>query len=300
MTRLSPFRQFAFLCAVSVVLGWQVLIRTFALALHADEYTHLLLIVPISAALIFTGWTTLKPAFRPAFGLGSVLLMIAIVVAACSRWMIGTQKNVELSLGMLAIVIWWIGSFVLSFGTRTARHFLFPLCFLFWLVPIPAPALNKFVAFWQQGSATSASMLFSAVGIPVTQNGVILSIPGLTLEVARECSSLRSSLMLIVTTMVLAHLFVASFWRKTAVVLAAIPLSIAKNGLRIFTISMLATRVDPGFLHGDLHRHGGILFFLLALFAVLLLLWLLNRSEKQSSEEAGISKSSTTVGQQPG
>jgi exosortase len=176
-------------------------------------------------------------------------------------------------------VIWWIGSFVLCFGTRVAWQFLFPLCFLFWLVPIPAPALNQIVALWQRGSATSASLLFSAFGIPVAQNGIMLSIPGLTLEVAEECSSLRSSLMLIVTSMVLAKLFLRSFWRKTAIVLVAIPISIAKNGLRIFAIAMLGTRIDPGFLHGNLHRRGGILFFLLALFAVLLSIWLLNRSE---------------------
>jgi exosortase len=274
------YRQFALLLAVSLVIGWQPLSATFALALRSDEYTHLLLILPISAALIFAERTTLKRQFGPATGPGSVLLIISILIRAYSRSTIGSQDDAQLSLSMLSIVIWWIGSLVLCFGTRMARQLLFPLCFLFWLVPIPAATLNKIVAFWQEGSAISASVLFSALGIPVAQNGIILSIPGLTLQVAQECSSLRSSLMLIVTTMVLAHLFLRSFWRKTAVVLAAIPLSIAKNGLRIFTISMLGTRVDPGFLHGNLHRKGGIFFFLLALLAVLLLLWLLNRSEK--------------------
>ena len=281
MTRLSPSRQFAVLCVISLVIGWQPLLRTFELALRADEYTHLLLIVPISAALIFTERTVPMPPLQPGVGCGSSLLIIAILIGGYSRWTIGSQSDTQLSVSMVAMVIWWIGAFVLCFGARIARQFLFPLGFLFWLVPIPAPVLDKIVAFWQQWSATSASMLFSALGIPVTQNGVILSIPGLTLEVAQECSSLRSSLMLIVTTMVLAHLFLRSFWRKTAVVLAAIPLSIAKNGLRIFTISMLGTRVAPGFLHGNLHRHGGILFFLLALFTVLLLLWLLHRGENQ-------------------
>jgi exosortase len=280
MTRLSPSRQFAVLWAVSLLVGWQPLSRTFGLALRADVYTHLILIVPISAALIFAERRTLKPAFEAVAGFGSALLIIAILIGGYSRWMIDSQSDMQLSVSMLAIVTWWIGSFVLCFGTRMARQFLFPLCFLFWLVPIPAPVLNRIVAFWQQGSAISASVLFSAVGVPVTQNGIMLSIPGLTLEVAQECSSLRSSLMLIVTSMVLAHLFLRSFWRKTAVVLAAIPLSIIKNGLRIFTISMLGTHVDPGFLHGNLHRHGGIVFFLLALFMVLLLLWLLNRSEQ--------------------
>ena len=277
----SPFLHFALLLAVSLIVGWQPLLKTFALALHADEYTHLLLIVPISLSLIFTERMRLKAALEPGTGLGTGLLVIAIITAGYSRWM--TASDTQLSVSMLAMVLWWIGSFVFRFGARAARLFLFPLYFLFWMVPIPAPVLNKIIAFWQQGSALSASVLFSALGIPVTQDGIVISIPGLTLEVAHECSSLRSSLMLIVTSMVLAHLFLRSFWRKTAVVVAAIPLSIAKNGLRIFTIAMLGTRVDPGFLHGNLHRHGGIVFFLAALLVVLLLLWLLNRGESQLS-----------------
>jgi exosortase len=283
MTRIPPSGKFALLCAVSLVIGWRLLFSTFALALRADEYTHLLLIVPISASLIFSERAALKPAFEPAVGFGSALLVTAILIGGLSRWMAGLTLDIQRSVSMLAVVIWWIGSFVFCFGSRIARLFLFPLCFLFWLVPIPTLALDKIVAIWQQGSAISASLLFSAVGIPVAQDGIMLSIPGLSLEVARECSSLRSSLMLVVTSMVMAHLFLRSFWRRAAVVLVAIPLSIVKNGVRIFTISMLGTHVDPGFLHGNLHRKGGILFFLLALFGVLLLMWLLNRGEDQSN-----------------
>jgi exosortase len=292
--------QFAFLFAVSVGVGWQPLLRTFALALNSGEYTHLLLIVPISLSLILTERTRLKSTIEPGVEFGAALLFVAILTACYSRWMTARHNDVQLSISMLAAVIWWIGSFVFCFGARTARVFLFPLCFLFWMVPIPSPLLNKIIAFWQQGSALSASMLFSAFGIPVTQDGIIISIPGLTLQVAQECSSLRSSLMLIVTSMVLAHLFLRSFWRKTAVVVVAIPLSIAKNGLRIFTIAMLGTRVDPGFLHGNLHRRGGIVFFLAALLVVLLLLWLLNRSESHLSRDYSHQQKSESVRQHAG
>jgi len=300
MTWRPAFRQFALLCAASVVIGWQPLLRTFALALRTDEYTHLLLIVPISVALIFAERTVVEPVVEPSVGFGSALLVVAMLIGGYARRMPGSYSDIQLSAGMLGMVIWWIASFILCFGTRMARQFLFPLCFLFWFIPIPAPALNKIVAFWQQGSAISAGMLFSALGIPVTQDGIMVSIPGLTLEVAQECSSLRSSLMLIVTSMVLAHLFLRSFWRKAGVVLAAIPLSIAKNGLRIFTIAMLGTRVDPGFLHGNLHRYGGVLFFLVAMFALLLLLWGLNRSEHHHAQVAVVSKNPTSVGQHAG
>ncbi len=81
---------------------------------------------------------------------------------------------------------------------------------------------------------------------------IVVSIPGLDIEVAQECSSIRSSLMLVVTTMVLAHLFLRSWWRKVLLIAVAIPLSVAKNGFRIFTIGELGTRVDPSFLSGRL------------------------------------------------
>jgi len=121
--------------------------------------------------------------------------------------------------------------------------------------------------------------MFRAAGVPATQNGILLFIPGLALEVARECSSIRSSLMLIITTMVLVHLFLRSWWRKLLLVMIAIPLSVLKNALRIFTIAELATRVDPGFLDGKLHHHGGIIFFAIAVVLMVALLWILHRTE---------------------
>src|SRR5207244_2848851 len=117
---------------------------------------------------------------------------------------------------------------------RAFKRALFPLCFLFWMIPIPSSALNPVVRLLQQGSAAAAHVLFSAAGVPVAQDGVLLHIPGLTVEVARECSSIRSSLMLVVTTMVLAQMLLRSPWRKLLVIAVAIPLSVAKNGLRIF------------------------------------------------------------------
>jgi exosortase/archaeosortase family protein len=62
----------------------------------------------------------------------------------------------------------------------------------------------------------------------------------------------------------------------------AVPLSIAKNGLRIFTIAMLGTRVDRGYLTGRFHHQGGIVFFAIALVVVFALLWILRRGEDSS------------------
>jgi exosortase len=199
--------------------------------------------------------------------------------------MAAAPDDVRLSLAMLALVTWWIASVLLCFGTSIFLSFLFPLCFLFLLVPIPAIAVKWIVEFLQRYSALAARIMFRAVGVPVTQDGIVLSIPGMDIEVARECSSIRSSLVLIVMTMVLAHLFLLSWWRKALVIAAAIPLAIAKNGLRVFVITELGTRVDPGFLDGNLHHHGGIVFLAIAVAIVILLIWILRRSESLPSRQ---------------
>jgi exosortase/archaeosortase family protein len=68
-------------------------------------------------------------------------------------------------------------------------------------------------------------------------------------------------------------------WRNVVLILMAIPFSIAKNGLRIFVIAELGTHGDPGFLDGRLHHHGGIVFRVIALGAIVVFLTILHRGE---------------------
>src|SRR5438128_238181 len=280
MTRVQANLSFAFLCVVSFIFGWHALARTFWLALHNDEYTHLLLIIPVSASLILLEWRSQKPTVQPNFRIGSALLFAAVLIAGLARWRrADIADDVQLSLSMLALVLWWIASFVACFGARTARTLLFPLVFLFWMVPIPSFVLNKVVEFLQAESAAAARLIFSLIGVPVSQQGFVLSIPGVNIEVAQECSSIRSSAMLLVASMVLAQVSLRFPWSKALVIAATVPLSIAKNALRIVTLSMLGTRVDPGFLTGRLHHQGGIVFFMISLAVLVLLLWMLRRAE---------------------
>jgi exosortase len=285
----SPFLHLIILLAFSVAIWGHPLVTTFVLALHNDEYTHILLILPVSAALLLLEWKSVSSWPVQRSQIASGLLVLSILIGCFSRW--GTPNlspDVHLAMNMLALVIWWIGSFVFCFGSRISLRLLFPLCFLFCLVPLPLFALDRIVVLLQQQSAYATRLLFAAFGVPVAQNGMFISIPGVTVEVARECSSIRSSLMLLVTTMVLAQLFLQSFWRKIAVVLLAVPLSVLKNAVRIFTLSMLGVHVDPGFLHGSLHEKGGIVFFIFALLVVLLLLWLVGLGEKNPPRHSAL------------
>jgi len=263
------------------VFWWNALANTFRLAWTNEAYTHIILILPLSLALICFESKTVRPTMEPRRLAGSFLLVICLALGYSARRSGFIAPDVQLTLSMLAFVTWWVACVVFCFGISVFRAFLFPLCFLLWLVPLPNFLVNWIIVALQNGSATMACWLFQLARVPVTLKGVTLSLPGIDIEVARECSSIRSSILLIITTMVLAHLFLRSPWRKLLAVLIAIPLAVAKNALRIFVIVGLALRIDPGYLDGNLHHRGGIVFLMVALGMAGVLLWLLARSERR-------------------
>jgi exosortase/archaeosortase family protein len=61
---------------------------------------------------------------------------------------------------------------------------------------------------------------------------------------------------------------------------------IIKNGIRIVTLTLLANYVDPGFLHGNLHREGGVVFFMIGLLLLVPVLWLLQRGESRDDSRS--------------
>jgi len=282
-SKLSPLARFSVLGVISLLIWWSPLISSFALALRDEQYTHILLILPVSISLIYQKWKASESSEESHSGIGLILLVAAFVATVVARLNLSSlPRDEQLSVNMLALVVWWIGAFIVSFGTRAFQRALFPLCFLFWTVPLPEVILHPMVRFLQESSVASTRLLLTLFGVPSTQDGTVISIPGLILEVAPECSSIRSSLMLLVTTMVLGQIFLRSIWRKALVIAVAIPLSAAKNGLRIFVLAMLTTRIDRSFITGRLHHQGGIIYFLVALGTMGVLIWLARRGEEKS------------------
>lgn len=283
VTAIPALLRFSVLVATSFLIWWRPLILSFTLAVRDDQYTHILLILPISITLICLEWKPSGSTLQSGARLGYILLGTAMALTVVVRLQIfALPPDEQLAMKMLALVTWWVASFLVSFGFPAFRRALFPLCFLLWMVPIPGLLLNPIVRVLQEGSVESARLLFVICGVPVAQDRTLLTIPGLTIEVARECSSIRSSLMLVVTTMVLAQMCLHSTWRKALVIAVAIPLSVVKNGLRIFVLAMLTTRVDRSFITGRLHHQGGIIYFLIAIAVIALLIWVARRSEKKS------------------
>ena len=112
---------------------------------------------------------------------------------------------------------------------------------------------------------------------------MVFALPGMIIEVAQECSDIRSSLVLFITSLVAAYLFLHSPWRRLVLVAFVIPLGILRNGVRIVVIGLLCVHYGPQMIHSVIHRKGGPFFFALSLIPLFLLLWWLRRGEANRS-----------------
>ena len=286
-TRIAPRNAcFALLVLGSVVISWRSLVAVFGTALYTDQYSHILLILPVSAAVLYFERSKVFGNVKYCIPIGLFLLLLVMTFLWVVRHSLSLSTNDALSLRMALFVSWIILAFVFCFGATAFRAAAFPLLFLLLMVPIPDFALERIIWLLQACSTEVTFLMLKAANIPVLRTGFVLSLPAIDIEVAKECSGIRSTLILLIVTVVLGHLFLRPGWRQILLGLLILPITVVKNGLRIFTLSTLGTYVDPSFLTGNLHRHGGILFFAVALGVVISVVWWLRKvGEKDAGDE---------------
>jgi exosortase len=258
----------------------------FSLDLSNKHASQILLVPFISAALI---WSSRKVVFQasrwavpfalPVLFLGGVLLVAGKIVGA------RLGENDYLTVMASSLVVLWLGGFLLFYGPCSFKAALFPLLFLFFAVPIPTAVLDGVIAVLQRGSAEVAFVLLRLTGTPVFHDGVILTLPGLVVEVAPQCSGIRSGITLFIVSLLANHLLLSSWWKRSAFILATIPVLFVKNAVRIAALSLLAVHVDKGILDSQLHQEGGILFLMLGLLLLYPVLAMLVRSEKREKSQ---------------
>ena len=248
-----------------------------------DElYSHIFGIPLISAYFVYIKRREIFQNVVYSFNAGIVMLICGSLL-----YLIGISQGVRLtqndylSLMTFSTVITWLGGFILFYGIESVKTNLFPFLFLLFMVPIPGLIVGKVITFLQIGSTEVTYVFFKLTGIPLLRDGFIFHLPGISIEVAEQCSGIRSSIALLITSIMAGQLFLRSAPGKIVLALSIIPITIFKNGLRILTLSLLGVYVDERILSSELHKKGGIPFFFFSLIFLGSILWLLRRSEKR-------------------
>ena len=291
--RNPPFRivgrhvAFIVFVAISVGIFWNTLRALVLYSLHDPSYSHIVLIPFISFILVFMERERIFLENRSSISFGAILIVTGICIYRVAASSASPEAgSYFLAAATISLICIWVGGFASCYGTRALRAAIFPLLFLLLMVPLPDPILDRTIYFLQQGSAEIAYALFKVAGVPAFKQGFLISVPGVTIEVAKECSSIRSSTALFITCLLAGHFFLRTPWKILLFAAVSLPVAVVKNGIRIATLTLLSIYVDPSFLTGNLHRYGGFVFFLLALAIQWPVLVFLQKSEGPESTAA--------------
>ena len=276
---------FGLAAILTLALFSQPLKEVLSLLLQSGYDSYRVLVPFCSAYLI---WSRRKQIFSslqfdPIPGLLMAVFCVGFLALSHFR-SAPTDSFLALELRYLALLFWLSGLFSAIYGRNALKRAAFPLALLVLSIPLPPTITDKVITSLQTTSTSLSYFLFSLLGTPVFREGFRLHVPGVTIEVAKECSGINSSMALVFTLLLVGYETLRTNSRRLILVLLAIPISIAKNAIRIVTLTLLAVHVDRGFLTGSLHHKGGVVFYLIALVVVYPLWRLLQKSEDSHSE----------------
>ena len=253
-------------------------------AAHSELYSYILLVPFVTAYLIWIKRRTIPSGAGPANRTGLLFVFAGIIMIAAfwfhrSAGKLQTEDYLAWVFG--AFLLFFVGACCLTLSADTMRVLAFPIALLVFILPIPTVLMVWIERFLQEGSPAAACAMFVVLGTPVARDGLNLHVPGISLQVAPECSGIHSTLALLITSLLAGYLLLRSPWRRAWLAFAVVPLALLRNGFRIFTIGELCVHIGPEMIHSYIHRRGGPIFFLLSLIPLFLLLVFLRRAERR-------------------
>jgi exosortase len=235
------------------------------------EAGHGLLLAPVAAWL--TWRSGLLAERRPAPVAGALLLSGAVVL----RYVSGLAAElftmrVSMLGGLAAIVVY-------LWGWRQLLRWWMPFTLLLLSIPLPSVVVGTLALPLQFKASQMGAFLLEARGVPVELSGNIIGLPGHRLFVTEACSGLRSLTALLSLGVLVGGLWLQTPLGRVALVLAAIPVAIVVNAVRVFLTGFLVYFVGPEAGQGFMHTSEGWSMFLVALGLLGGIAWLASRIE---------------------
>ena len=256
--------------------------------LQNDLFSYTLLVPVVSLYLFITG--ARMDGSRPGGSLSLLSVALAVAgLAALGAYGLAQLNGTEfvtqdsVAITTLSFVLLVAAASIFLLPRPMLRRATFPLVFLVFMVPLPVAVEHAVETLLQLGSAPPAYWLLKLSGTPVFRQDLIFQLPGITLQVAPECSGIRSTIVLFLTSMVAGQLFLRSPWKRAILIGAVLPLALVRNGFRIFVIGELCVRMGPHMIDSFVHKKGGPIFFALSLIPFSILVYFLVKSDRRKS-----------------
>jgi len=224
------------------------------------EAGHGLLLAPLA---LWLAWRRgLREDATPAPGLGLLLLTGAVLLRAMSGLaaeLFTMRASMVLALAALVVFAW---------GFRQLIAWWLPFALLALSIPLPELVTSALALPLQFRASAMGAWLLELRHVPVALSGNIILLPGRQLFVTEACSGLRSLTALLALGVLVGGLWLRYPISRIILILAAIPVAIVINAIRVFLTGFLVYYVSPELGEGFLHLSEGWLMFVVA-FAIL-------------------------------
>jgi exosortase D (VPLPA-CTERM-specific) len=270
----SPLWVYALLTIVAVAAFApfaQVLGGVYNIWNLKPEYSHGIMIPLLSAFLIWRQRAELRllPFSGSWFGL-------ALIAAGLALRFVGVMTTMQ-TLQHYAFLLVLYGLVLTLVGPAVFRRLSMPLLILIFAVPLPSLFSNALSLQLQLLSSELGVWVIRGAGVSVLLEGNIIDLGSYQLEVAEACSGLRYLFPLMTLAFIVAYLFRGTLWKRVALFLSSIPITVIMNSLRIGFIGITVDRWGVGMAEGALHDFEGWLVFMLSTAVLLLTAFGLSR-----------------------
>lgn len=284
-TAPRQIRAFVWVAAGLAVCFGPALAQLGRFAMSSEFNSYILLVPAMAAGMVSVRWKEGSQKSEPN-RLLAILLLVAGVLALGCLFMLGSGGTMwttnRLAFATLSFVLLLAGLAAWFLGRQMLASVGFPLGFLVCMTPLPASVTTSLEYLLQHASASLANIGFQMSDLPMFRpSDLEFQVPGITLEVAPECSGIQSTLALFVVSLAAGYLFLRSPWKRAVLTLAVVPLGVLRNAVRIITIGELCVHIGPEMINSYIHRHGGWVFFLATLVPFFVLLYFLVRLDRR-------------------
>jgi exosortase len=241
-----------------------------------DYYSHGFFVPLVSWWLFYAKRKRLGPPVRDIRGLTAIG---ACVTGLALGYLAGSPTAMGLALvGALA------GLALYFWGSAGVRTLAFPLGFLLFMVPIPDAVLAPVIVRFQLWVSMASVWLLQAQGFTLLREGNVVLLPGdQRLFVDEACSGITSVVTLLPLGVLLAYFVAGTPARRTALMLAVVPIAMLGNGLRVLGTVAGARRFGvEAVTQGPVHEFAGLATFVLACLLLIGLASLLRAPRAQA------------------
>jgi len=220
------------------------------------EAGHGLLLAP---AAIWLAWKKGLVAERaPSVVLGLFILIAAVMLR------LGSELAAELFTMRISMMMALAGLVVYYLGLRQALAWWLPFMLLVLSVPLPELIRSTLALPLQFKASELGAGLLEWRNVPVRLAGNVIQLPGHKLFVTEACSGLRSLTALLSLSLLMGGIWLRGPFLRAALILSAIPIAVAINGVRVFLTGFLVYFVDPKLGEGFMHITEGWLLFVVS------------------------------------